>query len=122
MALGCIELKNYVVTIELILAGDANLTPNQNIEIFSAVYSFIKKTPRALTNVLAYSLQSMLLFFVCFCLFETLLLLYSTVLNILFHLILLYTYFIIIVEIYLFVKFICIFTAIVSNHFLFIFL
>jgi hypothetical protein len=32
--------KNYVVTIELILAGDENLTPNQNIEIFSAVYSY----------------------------------------------------------------------------------
>ena len=26
---------NYVVTIKLILAGDENLTPNQNIEIFS---------------------------------------------------------------------------------------
>jgi hypothetical protein len=33
------KLKNYVVTIELILAGDENLTPNQNTEIFSAVYS-----------------------------------------------------------------------------------
>jgi hypothetical protein len=32
------KLKNYVVTIELILAGDENLTPNQNIEIFSVVY------------------------------------------------------------------------------------
>ena len=29
------KLKNYIVTIELILAGDENLTPNQNIEIFS---------------------------------------------------------------------------------------
>jgi hypothetical protein len=38
------KLKNYVVTIELILAGDENLTPNQNIEIFSAVYSFIRST------------------------------------------------------------------------------
>ena len=28
------KLKNYVVTIELILAGDENLTPYQNIEIF----------------------------------------------------------------------------------------
>ena len=46
MALDCIELKNYVVTIELILAGDENLTPNQNIEIFSAVYSFIRSTQR----------------------------------------------------------------------------
>jgi hypothetical protein len=27
------KLKNYVVTIELILAGDENLTPNQNIEM-----------------------------------------------------------------------------------------
>jgi hypothetical protein len=27
--------ENYVVTIKLILAGDENLTPNQNIEIFS---------------------------------------------------------------------------------------
>jgi hypothetical protein len=36
--------KNYVVTIELILAGDENLTPNQNIEIFSVVYSFIRST------------------------------------------------------------------------------
>ena len=27
--------ENYVVTIKLILAGDGNLTPNQNIEIFS---------------------------------------------------------------------------------------
>jgi hypothetical protein len=40
------KLKNYVVTIELILAGDENLTPNQNIEIFSAVYSFIRSTHR----------------------------------------------------------------------------
>ena len=29
------KLKNYVITIELILAGNENLTPNQNIEIFS---------------------------------------------------------------------------------------
>jgi hypothetical protein len=58
------KLKNYVVTIELILAGDENLTPNQNIEIFSAVYSFIS----ALTNILAYSLQSMLFFVVFVCL------------------------------------------------------
>jgi hypothetical protein len=40
------KLKNYVVTIELILAGDENLTPNQNIEIFSVVYSFIRSTQR----------------------------------------------------------------------------
>jgi hypothetical protein len=40
------KLKNYVVTIELILAGDENLAPNQNIEIFSAVYSFIRSTQR----------------------------------------------------------------------------
>ena len=76
------KLENYMVTIELMLAGDENLTPNQNIEIFSAVYSFIRSTQ--------HSSQC------CFCLFETLLL-YSTVLNVLFHLILLYTYFIIIV-------------------------
>jgi hypothetical protein len=38
------KIKNYVITIELILAGDENLTPNQNIEIFSAVYSFIRST------------------------------------------------------------------------------
>ena len=38
------RLENYVVTIELILAGDENLTPNQNIEIISAVYSFIRST------------------------------------------------------------------------------
>ena len=38
------KLKNYIVTIEL--AGDENLTPNQNIEIFSAVYSFIRSTQR----------------------------------------------------------------------------
>jgi hypothetical protein len=38
------KLENYVVTIELILAGDENLTPNQNIEIISAVYSFIRST------------------------------------------------------------------------------
>jgi hypothetical protein len=37
MKIGQNKLKNYVVTIELILAGDENLTPNQNIEIFSAV-------------------------------------------------------------------------------------
>ena len=61
------KLKNYVVTIELILAGDENLTPNQNIEIFSAVYSFIRSTQR-LTNILAYSLQSMLFFVVFVCL------------------------------------------------------
>jgi hypothetical protein len=29
------KLEDYVVTIELILTGDENLTPNQNIEIFS---------------------------------------------------------------------------------------
>ena len=40
------KLKNYVFTIELILAVDENLTPNQNIEIFSAVYSFIRSTQR----------------------------------------------------------------------------
>ena len=40
------KLENYIVTIELILAGDDNLTPNQNIEIFSAVYSFIRSTKR----------------------------------------------------------------------------
>jgi hypothetical protein len=27
----------------MILAGDENLTPKQHIEIFSAVYSFIRK-------------------------------------------------------------------------------
>ena len=27
------KLKNYIVTIELILAGDENLTPNQNISV-----------------------------------------------------------------------------------------
>jgi hypothetical protein len=37
---------DYIVTIELILVGDENLTPNQNIEIFSAVYSFIRSTQR----------------------------------------------------------------------------
>jgi hypothetical protein len=36
----------HVFTIELILAGDENLTPNQHIEIFSAVYSFIRSTQR----------------------------------------------------------------------------
>ena len=35
----------YILT-ELILAGDENLTPNQNIEIFSVVYSFIRSTQR----------------------------------------------------------------------------
>ena len=40
------KLKNYVVTIELILAGDENLTPNQTIEIFSVVCSFIRSTQR----------------------------------------------------------------------------
>jgi hypothetical protein len=39
-------LDTSYVTIELILAGDENLTPNQNIEIFSAVYSFIRSTQR----------------------------------------------------------------------------
>jgi hypothetical protein len=28
------KLENYVVTTELILAGDENMTPHQNIEIF----------------------------------------------------------------------------------------
>ena len=37
---------DYIVTIELILVGDENLTANQNIEIFSAVYSFIRSTQR----------------------------------------------------------------------------
>ena len=46
MKIGQNKLKNYVVTIELILAGDENLIPNQNIEIFSAVYSFIRSTQR----------------------------------------------------------------------------
>ena len=40
------KLKNYVITIELILAGNENLPPNQNIGIFSAVYSFIRSTYR----------------------------------------------------------------------------
>jgi len=40
------KLENYIVTIESILAGDENLTPNQSIEIFSAVYSFIRSTQR----------------------------------------------------------------------------
>ena len=40
------KLENYVLKIELTLAGDENLTPNQNIEIFSAVYSFIRSTLR----------------------------------------------------------------------------
>jgi len=35
---------NYVVTIELILAGDENLTTNHTIEIFSAVYNFIRSS------------------------------------------------------------------------------
>jgi hypothetical protein len=35
----------YILT-ELILAGDENFTPNQNIEIFSVVYSFIRSTQR----------------------------------------------------------------------------
>jgi hypothetical protein len=65
------KLKNYVVTIELILAGDENLTPNQNIDIFPAI---LLEAPSALFNILAYSLQSML-FCCCFCLFETFLLL-----------------------------------------------
>jgi hypothetical protein len=30
MALGCIELKNYVVTIELILAGDNKVNIKKN--------------------------------------------------------------------------------------------
>jgi hypothetical protein len=55
------KLKNYVVTIELILAGDENLTPIQNIEIFSAI---LLEAPNALFNILAYSLQSMLFFVV----------------------------------------------------------
>jgi hypothetical protein len=57
------KLKDYVVTIELIFSVDENLTPNQNIEIFSAVY-FLLEAPSALTNILAYSLQSMLFLFV----------------------------------------------------------
>jgi hypothetical protein len=40
------KLKNYIVTIELILAGDENLTPKQYIDIFSVVYSFIRSTHR----------------------------------------------------------------------------
>jgi hypothetical protein len=42
MAIFFNKLENYVATIELILAGDDNVTPNHNIEIFSAVYSFIR--------------------------------------------------------------------------------
>jgi hypothetical protein len=44
MAIFFNKLKNYVATIELILAGDENVTPNHNIEICSAVYSFIKSS------------------------------------------------------------------------------
>ena len=40
------KFDNYIVTIELILAGDENLTPKQNIENLSVVYSFIKSTQR----------------------------------------------------------------------------
>jgi hypothetical protein len=38
------KLENYVATIELILAGDENFTPNNTIEIFSAVYNFIRSS------------------------------------------------------------------------------
>ena len=83
------KLENCVVTIELILAGDDNLTIKTLNS--SLLFILLLEAPSAF-NVLSYSLQSMLL-----CLFESLLLLNSTVFNILFHLILLYTYFIIIV-------------------------
>jgi hypothetical protein len=71
------------------------LTPNQNIEIFSVVYSFIRS---ALTNILAYSLQSMLFLlflFVWNLSSSSYPSFYPYVLNILFHLIFLYIYFII---------------------------
>ena len=63
------KLKNYVVTIELILAGDENLTPNQNIEIFSAVYSIIRSTHHF--NSYTSLLTPIHVVFCCFCLFET---------------------------------------------------
>jgi hypothetical protein len=43
-AILCSKLENDVLTIELILAGDDNLTPEQNIDIFSAVYFIIRRT------------------------------------------------------------------------------
>lgn len=40
------NLRNYEITIELILAGDCNLTLNQNTEIFRYVHSYIRRTRR----------------------------------------------------------------------------
>ena len=40
------ELSTYNITIELLLAGDESLTYEQNIEIFSCVHSYIKRTKR----------------------------------------------------------------------------
>jgi hypothetical protein len=61
------KLKNCVVTIELILAGDENLTPNQTLKS-SLLFILLLEAPSALANILAYSLQSMLFFVVFVCL------------------------------------------------------
>ena len=61
------KLENYIVTIELILAGDENWLLTKTLKS-SLLFILLLEAPRALTNVLAYSLQSML-FFVCFYLF-----------------------------------------------------
>jgi hypothetical protein len=42
------KLENYTVTIELILAGDENLPPNQNIEISRVIEG--KKDFRVISN------------------------------------------------------------------------
>ena len=40
------QINQYDISIELILAGDENLTVNQNVYIFSCIHSYIKNTNR----------------------------------------------------------------------------
>ena len=40
------ELRIFNITIELLLAGDENMSYEQNVKIFSAVHSYIKRTNR----------------------------------------------------------------------------
>ena len=40
------ELRTFNISIDLLLAGNENLTFDQNIMIFSAVHAFLKSTKR----------------------------------------------------------------------------
>ena len=40
------DLNKYTITIELLLAGDSNLSTEENIDIFSSVHFYLKRTQR----------------------------------------------------------------------------